>query len=228
MNAASLERDSASGLGEAPVPEKAGAETELLAQMIHDIKNPLSAILCYAEIVAEAKDAEQQEYCDRLQANARAVLDMLDGFAMLAALRNHEIEMVSESFDWVRQAMRVAADLHSVAAFRSQRLACDTVGEKLLHGDRSKLTLAIRSLLLEAMRLASPGETVEVSVRASGPDAVVQVFVAAERQSDAPAPFEARRPALELVARIAALHRGALVFHLEARRAVATLSVPFV
>lgn len=194
--------------------------------MIHDIKNPLSAILCYAEIVAEAKDDEQREYCDRLQANARAVLDLLDGFGMLAALRSHEIELVSEPFDWIRQAARVVSDLQPVATFRSQRLTCDTAGEKTVVGDRAKLTMAIRAVLSEALRLAAPGETVEVSIRASGADAVLQVFVPAEHESDRPAPFEAHRPALELAARIAALHRGTLVCHLEARRTVATLSVP--
>lgn len=213
-------------LEQSPVSIGAGTDAELLAQMIHDIKNPLSAILCYAEIVPEAKEGDRREYCDRLQANARAVLDLLDGFGLLVVLRSGGADTMVEAFDWIRQVMRVATDLHPVAAFRSQRIACDTVGERLIHGDRSKLTVAIRSLLLEGLRVAAPGETVELRVRAANDDAVLQVALPADRDVNPITLFDGSRPALELVERIAALHHGTLEFHQEPNRMVATLRIP--
>jgi signal transduction histidine kinase len=226
MNTALLREDSTPELDQGLVSISAGTDADLLAQMIHDIKNPLSAILCYAEIVAEAKDDERREYCDRLQANARAMLDLLDGFGLLISLRAHDVDTMVESFDWVRQAMRVATDLHPIAAFRSQRIACDSVGDRFVAGDRAKLTVAMRSLLLEALRLGAPSMAVDLQIRATGANAAVQVIVPAERESGTPVTFDQRRPALELIARVAELHHGALTFHADGNRAVATLTVP--
>lgn len=225
MNTA-LERDSAPELERGPDSIRSGTDADLLAQMIHDIKNPLSAILCYAEIVSDAKDEERREYCDRLQANARAVLDLLDGFGLLVALRTHDVDISLEAFDWVRQTMRVAADLSSVASFRSQRIAASSVGERLVHGDRSKLTVAIRSMLLEGLRVAAPGQTVELNIRATGPDALVAVTVPSDSHEGTLPMFDPSRPALELVAQVADLHHGSLSFRSEDGRAVATISVP--
>lgn len=228
MNTALLEReDGTPEIDQGPVPITAGTDTDLLAQMIHDIKNPLSAILCYAEIIADAKDGERREYCDRLQANARAVLDLLDGFGLLVALRGHEADTTPESFDWVRQVMRIATDLHSVAAFRSQRIACDSAGDRFLRGDRGKLAVAMRSLLLEGLRLAAPGLTIDVHVRANGAAAVMEVEVPSELEASAHTVFDRHRPALELVARVADVHHGTLEFHSVSQGAVATLTVPF-
>lgn len=226
MDTALLQRDSTPGDGQSPASIVAASDAELLAQMIHDIKNPLSAILCYTEIVAEAKEDERREYCDRLHANARAVLDLLDGFGLLVALRGLDTDQAPESFDWVRQAMRIATDLHAVAAFRSQRIACDSVGERFLRGDRAKLSVAIRGLLLEGLRVCAPNETVDVHIRATA-TAAVEVVVPSESASMAASLFDVRRPALELVARVADLHHGSFAVRTEASRAVATLSVPF-
>jgi signal transduction histidine kinase len=226
MNTALLERDGTPGLVEGSVSTHAVSDADLLAHMIHDIKNPLSAIMCYAEIVSEAQDGERREYCDRLQANARAVLDLLDGFGLLVALRGNEAETMLESFDWVRQAMRVVGDLQSVAAFRSQRVACDSAGDRFVSGDRSKLTVALRSLLLEGLRVAAPGATVALHVRASGDEAVVEVVVPAEVEAVGVPLFDLQRPTLELVARVADLHHGRLAFRFEGREAVATFRIP--
>lgn len=228
MNAALLESDGTLQVDRAPVSTTDGTDADLLAQMIHDIKNPLSAILCYAEIVAEAKDDERSEYCARLQANARAMLDLLDGFGLLVSLRADEADTTKEAFDWVRQAMRVATDLNPIAAFRSQRIACDSAGARFLVGDRGKLTVAIRHLVLEGLRLGAPGVTIDLHIRATGDAAAMQIVVPGEHDSDARNVFDQNRPALELVARVAELHHGTLAFHSDGKGAVATLSIPFV
>jgi hypothetical protein len=182
--------------------------------------------MCYAEIVSDAADGERREHCDRLQANARAVLDLLDGFGLLVALRGNEAETMVESFDWVRQAMRVVSDLHPVATFRSQRIACDSAGDRFVSGDRGKLTVAIRSLLLEGLRLAAPGTTVGLHIRASGDLAAVEVAVPTEAEAIGVTLFDRQRPTIELVARIADLHHGCLAFHQEATDTIATFSIP--
>jgi signal transduction histidine kinase len=207
-------------------PPAPGRDAELLAQMIHDLKNPLSAILCYAEIVGEAKEDEVGEYCARLQANARALLDLLDGFALLAMLRSGDIDWTPESFDWVRQVMRVAVDMQPIATFRSQRIACETAGERLLHGDRTKLNVAMRTLIVEGLRLAAPGDTVQLRVRATVNQAVLEVVIPNEQRLRVESFFDRTRPALELVERIAVLHRGTLRFAAESDAVAATFSVP--
>jgi light-regulated signal transduction histidine kinase (bacteriophytochrome) len=204
------------------LPPSGPTDDQLLAHMIHDLKNPLSVILCYAEIIPDAEQSERGEYCQRLHANARALLDLLDGFALLSDLRDERVGLTHEPIDWARLVLGVVADLEPVAHFRGQRLACDTTGRGSLSGDRVKLTVAVRHLILEALRLGPPGATLIVRARIERDGAFVQVIVPAE-QGGQPVPFDLQRPALELVQRVVRLHKGSLSLDQQAAGAVATV-----
>lgn len=194
----------------------------LLAHMIHDLKNPLSVILCYAEIIRDAPPSECREYCQRLHANARALLDLLDGFALLSDLREERLALAFEALDWSRLVLGVVADLQSVAAFRGQRLGCETTGQSFFSGDRVKLTTAVRHLILEALRLGPPGETLTVQAGAERRGPWVRVIVPAGKEGPA-VRFDPNRPSLELVERVARLHRGTLVLDHQPGSAVASV-----
>jgi len=205
--------------------EKHGGDGDerLLAQMIHDLKNPLGVILCYAEILPDATESERDEYSRRLYANARALLDLLDGFALLSDLRRGEAELAVETVDWVRLILKVVAEVEPVARFRDQRVACDTVGEQKLCGDRTKLALAVRHLLLEALRLSPPGETIRVQARAESDGVSLHVVVSGERGSTLA--FDRSRPTMELVERVVRLHRGTLSCDAQPQGAVGAIYI---
>lgn len=78
------ERTLPAGAVGADSPPEALDDTQLLAQVIHDLKNPLGVILCYADLTMDAPEAERREYGQRLQANARALLEFLDTCALLS------------------------------------------------------------------------------------------------------------------------------------------------
>jgi signal transduction histidine kinase len=202
-------------------------DMQLLAQVIHDLKNPLSVILCYSELVGESSETERVEYCQRIEANARTLLGLLDAFALLSDLRGGRTEPVRIACDWNRLVLGVASDLLPTASFRDQRFSCVTSGTGCVVGDRSHLTLAVRQLLLEALRVAMPGATLSV-VAACEPQGVsVQVTVDSDpRAGSGPPLFDVRRPTLELVHRVVAAHAGSLSFDLQKTSVVATIYLP--
>jgi signal transduction histidine kinase len=208
-----------------PQPELDDAQ--LLAQVIHDLKNPLSVIFCYGELIGEASEQERAEYAQRLQANARTLLGLLDAFALLSDLRGGRAEMVRVGCDWTRLVLAVVRELTPVANFRDQQLSCSTTGAGAVDADRSHVTLAVQQLLLEALRVSPPGGALNV-VAACEPQSVsVQVTVGSDpRASGSPTLFDVRRPTLELVHRVVTAHGGSLSFDLQKTNAVATIYLP--
>ena len=199
-------------------------DAQLLAHVLHDLKNPLSVILCYAEIVPDAKDAERREYCERMRSNARVLLELLDGFALLSDLRAGHPQASRQRCDWIKVVMTVTADLAPIAMLRDQRLACETVGAGDMLLDRNALMLAVRHLGLEAMRVAPVGSTLRIRALRDSDGASVRIEFAPPAGTgdlDIARLFDLNRPGIELVQRVAALHGGSVTFAIEHGAAIA-------
>jgi len=155
--------------------------SDFSADLAHELRTPLSNLLTQTQ-VALARSRSADDYRDILASNAeeferlaRMVSDML-----LLAKMDHGIELPHRERLHLGQEVQALCEFHEAwAEERRLRLHCEGQGQVL--GDRLMLRRALSNLLSNALRHATPGSTVtlsiapqaaglKVDVRNAGPD----------------------------------------------------------
>jgi K+-sensing histidine kinase KdpD len=197
---------------------------ELLDQLIHDLKNPLGVMLSFAEEIPSATDEERSHFCDRLVANARRAVQVLDDFALLVDLRRAEFEIRKADCDWaalVEEALRDAAD-----GERALRLG-RREDRETVHADAPRLRHAVVALARETAHRMRRDDAVRFDLDGDSSHAVLRVAVEGRHADDPDLyPFDVETVAFELARRVAVAHGGSLGFEARDGLSVATLSVP--
>jgi signal transduction histidine kinase len=201
------------------------SDGELLAQLIHDIKNPLGVMVSFAEEIPSAADEDRAQFCDRLVANARRALQVLDDFALLADLRREGNRLHETECEWdalIAEAVRDAA-----AATPAVAEVSGSAGSRPIRGDPHRLRQAISALLRETLHRARRDDHVRLRIDADETSVALHVTVSGGGDTEPSGyPFDEETVAFELVRRVAKAHRGSLRFATRGEEAVATLRVP--
>jgi two-component system OmpR family sensor kinase len=163
--------------------EKAFAEREasegrlrrFLADASHELRTPLSAIRGYAELfrMGAAKDtADTEKAMRRIEEEARRMGVLVED--LLALARMDEIrDQVREPVELRRLARDAVDDSRAVAPERSIELAEN--GPAMVLGDRDELRKVIANLMRNAIVHTPAGTPIEVSVKTSNGDALLEV-----------------------------------------------------
>lgn len=156
------------------------AKSGFMAQMTHEFRTPLNAILGFSEVIGGGYlgplPSRYQEYGADIQRAGRHLLGLVDRIldiagleAGTAVLRESEIELQS----LVEQAVAAASASAAERGVRIQVVSDDAVR---LAADRRMVAEALTGILINAVRFSPPDGTVEV--RASGSDAGATIVVA--------------------------------------------------
>jgi signal transduction histidine kinase len=199
---------------------------ELLPRLIHDLRNPLGAILSFAEMIPTSEGEEQAEFCARLGANAQRALHVLEDYALLCDLRSGQVELhVAEcpSLPLVQAAVEDAR----IDAAGPRRIHCAGESPTLVRADADRMRRALRSLLRDVLHGAGPDDAVRVNVYTANGDAVVEV--ALELPEDFPVAAGLLRDGTvgaELAGGVARLHGGSFRVDASPRSLHACMRVP--
>ena len=140
------------------------AKSELIAQVSHDIRTPLDAILGLLRLIRQdsTHSARQQEYCDRMQQSARTLLGVIDDLLDYARIEEGKLRLernvflLEEVVDHVLGlfAMQAAEkDLELMAMFS------EAVPGTLL-GDALRLEQVLINLISNAFKFTDEGQVV--------------------------------------------------------------------
>jgi signal transduction histidine kinase len=150
------------------VPE-APLDEDSLAQLAHHLKNPLSAILGYAELLATRSDAELlREGPARIRQAARALSFALDDLLTVVAL---DAGLVSLELEPLPVGPAIEAALAEALELDAGRHALTaSAGEALppVRADAERLRRILADLLVHACRLAPPGSAVSLGATQEG------------------------------------------------------------
>jgi two-component system OmpR family sensor kinase len=163
--------------------EKAFAEREasesrlrrFLADASHELRTPLSSIRGYAELfrMGAAKDADDTEKAmRRIEDEARRMGVLVEDLLTLARMDELR-DPVREPVELRRLARDAVDDTRAVAPERSIELAEN--GPAVVLGDRDELRKVIANLMRNAIVHTPAGTPIEVSVKSSNGDAVIEV-----------------------------------------------------
>ena len=202
------------------------SEGDLLPRLVHDLKNPLSALVSFAEEIPGADESDRTDFCKRLVSNAHRAVQLLDEFALVSDLRSSRLAAHAGECDWGAVVSQAVADALLAANAARGRIVSNGSAE-IACTDGLLLQRAVCGLVREALRRTCEQEPVTVEVRTDAEHAALRLTVP---QSCDCRPggfrFDPRSLGVELAWRVARMLGGALEFESAGAGVVATLCVP--
>lgn len=215
---------------------------EAVSALSHDLKNPLSAIDGYAEMVAEATPVARDDYMRRIRQSARQALDLVHNELDAAAVEGRGMVVHRERVNLNELVENVVDVYRASAAAKGVRLTAAPVGHRIiLSADPQLLSRAIGNLVSNAVKYtdtsgqveittASQAGLVMVSIRDSGcgitPATQARLFQKYSRLATGTA-VEGSGLGLYIVRRIAEAHGGSVgVISDAGQGSTFTLSLP--
>ncbi len=201
----------------------------LLANVSHDLKNPLTTIKAYLNLLEKGKLGETTErqlkalqVCDR---NANRLLRMIDDLLLISRLQHGRMQLHERAFGLKNLAEEVVHALAPAADQAGVKLAVSPCTEAYVRGDRERIAEAISNLVENAIQHSPPGKAVEITVASTASGLAVLTIadrgpgIAEQSLEHMFDPYYRARPAhggrprsrglgLPLAARIIQLHGG--------------------
>lgn len=206
--------------------EEHDEDAALLAQLVHDLRNPLGVIAYFAEVLPGADEAEKQDFAERLRLNARRALQVVEEFALLADLRHGRAAPDDAEWDARELLGEIIAEVEALER-RPGAVRWDATEGARLRGDRGQLACALRGVLRETVR-SSPGAAVVARLSDAEGCAVLTLTVPlrVDRDLEIVARFDESALAVELARGVARLYGGTLSIEQRPGRATLALALP--
>lgn len=202
-------------------------EGELLAKLVHDLKNPLGIIASFAEEVPLAEEGERRDFCQRLLVNAQRALRVLDDFGLVSDLRRGRVAPTLGPCDWFSLVGQGLDEVVEIARESEQELVCGQSEPLPIVGDPALLRSALGSLFRETLAGIGKRRRVHVEVREEGELAGLRITVPDRADGfSEESPFTRDAIGLELARRVFELHEGSFMSQRSDDATVAWVRVP--
>jgi PAS domain S-box-containing protein len=153
--------------------------TEFLTMLTHDIKNPLTALLGYADYLIEAnqKDAvKQEDVAPWIKSSALTILSLVNNYLDLSRIEDRRLTLRKEPVNLNDLVNRVERQYQGEA--RHRRITLELCLERQLPyvaGDVVALERVLANLLYNALKFTPTGGCVTISSTLKTPEVVVTV-----------------------------------------------------
>jgi len=141
---------------------------DLLAQVSHDLKNPLTTLKAYLEMMARGKTGglteKQSKAVQVCQRNADRLLRMINDVLLMSRLQSGKMELDERPFGFKALVDEVMRALTPLAEQSRVRLQPVKGGEAFVRGDRERLSGAVYNVVDHAIHATLPGKSVELHV----------------------------------------------------------------
>jgi two-component system cell cycle sensor histidine kinase PleC len=156
------------------------AKSQFLAQMSHEFRTPLNAILGYAEalsygIAGPIEDPRQREYLGHVSTAGRHMLELVNDLLDLARIEAGRWDPQVEDADVAALAREVAALFEPAAARKEIELDVRIDGAAEVRTDPRAVRQILTNLLSNAVKFTPEGGTVSVMLEARPEEAVLRV-----------------------------------------------------
>ena len=147
----------------------------ILANMSHEIRTPLTAVIGYAELLAEVADAETVPLVEPIVGGGQRLLDTLNSVLDLARLEAEGAALVLRPVELGASAEAARAALAETAARAGLTLGVESVSDVWARADPGALGRVLDNLVANAIRFTETGG-VTLRLSALGGAAVVEVI----------------------------------------------------
>ena len=154
------------------------AKSTFIANMSHELRTPLSAIIGYAEMLAEEIEDGQAPSdlahdIEKIEGNARHLLGLINDVLDLSKVESGKMEAFAETFDIATMASDVRATVGALIEKKGNRLDIE-LGDGLdsMHSDVTRIRQILLNLLGNAAKFTEEGVITLAISREPGRDGV--------------------------------------------------------
>ena len=152
-------------------------KADFYSMVTHDLKSPLTVMLGYAELLAEAKDLseDRREKLDLIIQNGERLNSLIMDFLTLSKMESSPVTPVIKHNRLDTLLKALTDDFASVAAQKgvALNLSCPSLPE--IGYDEKMMERAISNLISNAIKFTPSGGTIGISAWVSGEEAVLEV-----------------------------------------------------
>lgn len=155
-------------------------KSEFVATMSHELRTPLNVVIGYNELLLDGAfgdlTPEQLDPLQRVDRNARALLDLINSTLDLSRLDQERIPLDIEPVQLDELLEDVAREVREVADKPQLQFSCEVGGDvpSTLHTDPTKLKMVLKNLLSNAFKFTHEGR---VAIRTARLDGGVEICV---------------------------------------------------
>jgi len=142
---------------------------ELIANVSHDLRTPLTSMQGYLETLQIKKDelsaADQEKYLELAIENSKRLASLVADLFELAMLETPDSRANIESFSLAELVQDVTQKFGLKTAQKKLQLGCDIPEDApFVHGDIAMIERVLENLIENAIKFSSEGDAVRVSV----------------------------------------------------------------
>lgn len=167
----------AASLAVRPLEQSVARERQFIADVSHDLKTPITAMLANADILAgnpQATVGEMQKWIDGTKQAALNMRALVEDMLVLAESENAR-GLQTEVVDFSAVAARNALFMESVAYERGVAYRMDTAEGIFIRADEAALSRVVASLIANALKYEPAGGEVRISLAAQHGRAFLRV-----------------------------------------------------
>jgi signal transduction histidine kinase len=144
------------------------AKSDFLAQMSHEMRTPMNAIIGITSILSSTDDIRQhREGMKKIEAASAHLLGVINDILDMSKIEANRLELSFEHFDFAKMLDGVASVMDGSLAAKRQRFSMeiDPALPRYFYGDRQRLAQVVTNLLSNASKFTP--EDGAVTLRAS-------------------------------------------------------------
>ncbi|RLC75235.1 MAG: hypothetical protein DRJ03_20895 [Chloroflexi bacterium] len=146
-------------------------QSDLIAEMVHEMRTPLAAVVAYAELMQRPSATLEQnrQFADIILHEAERLNDMARSFLDLARLESGRAHMAQDPIDMSTVVRMVVSVVLPQADARQIGVSVELADNLLsVVGDAQRLHQAILNLLSNAVKYCRPGDNITVAASCDG------------------------------------------------------------
>ena len=148
---------------------------QLLANVSHELRSPLSRLLVALSLVKQGPAEEAPEHLERIDAEARRLDKLIGQLLTLSRIDSTVDGGQRTSIDLTTLVQEVASDADFEGRAHGRRVSVAAVARCITNGNEEALRSALENILRNAVRYTAEGTEVEVSLRREPARAVIRV-----------------------------------------------------
>ncbi len=153
-------------------------QSDWVAEVVHEIRTPLTAILSYADLLQRADVDEnlRVQFITIIQQETQRVSNLATQFLDLARLESGRIRMAKVSLNIADMIARAANIIRPTLKDNQQSLTIQILTD-LPHtiGDDQRIHQVLLNLLSNAAKYSDPGDTITITAKAEAQNIIVAV-----------------------------------------------------
>ncbi|MDQ1264668.1 MAG: two-component system, OmpR family, phosphate regulon sensor histidine kinase PhoR [Campylobacterota bacterium] len=135
---------------------------DILSALSHEFKNPVAAILGYAQTIQDDSDmpkSVRDKFLEKISANGEKISRMLDRLALSVKLENGDLTINKSEFDIKQLCSEVASNL--LLKYKNRDVIVE-VDEEIVYTDKTMVELVLINLVDNALKYSNSNVTIRL------------------------------------------------------------------